>query len=150
MIYRWNVQIDALFRLPFWDLQSDQYSLSHFEIKPIVTPYWPGFHRNSMTIHPIANRRMGDERGHQTAYITYRLCCDTMRTSILNWSKICWLLRSGFCVETRCNSPILGRNRTQNRTGNLDPLLPLCMRDTVCGLYPLEGSIIVVLLLKFH
>ena len=28
-------------------------------------------------------------------------------------------------METCCNSPVLGRNRTRNRTGNLDPLLTL-------------------------
>jgi len=29
-----------------------------------------------------------------------------MRTQILNWSKKCRLLRSGFCGETRCNGPV--------------------------------------------
>ena len=28
-------------------------------------------------------------------------------------------------VETRCNGPVPGWNRTRNRTGNLDPLLTL-------------------------
>jgi len=28
-------------------------------------------------------------------------------------------------VETRCNGSVPGRNRTRNRTGNLDPLLTL-------------------------
>jgi hypothetical protein len=32
MIYTWNVQIDALFHLPFSDLRSNQYSLSRYEI----------------------------------------------------------------------------------------------------------------------
>jgi len=84
MIYTRNVQIDALIHLPFSDLRWDQYSLSRFDIKPKITPKWPGFHRDSMAIGPIANRRIGDERGHQTAYFTYRLCRDTMRTPILN------------------------------------------------------------------
>jgi len=105
MIHTWNVQIDALFHLPFSDLRLHQYSLSCFEIKPNVAAKWLGFHRNSTSIDPIANRRMGDERGHQTAYFTYRLCRDMMRTPILNWSKKCRLLRSGFCVGTRCNWP---------------------------------------------
>ena len=125
MIYTWNVQIDALFHLLFSDLWSDQYSLSRCEIKPKITPKGPGFHRDPMTIGPIANRRTGDERGHQSAYFTYRLCPDTIRTQILNWSKKCWLLRSGFCVETRCNSLVPGWNQTRNRPGNLDPLLTL-------------------------
>jgi len=122
MIHTWNVQIDALFHLPFSDLRSDYYSFSRLEIKPKNTPKWPGFHRDSMRIGPIANRRLGDERGHQTAYFTYRLCRDTMRTQILNCSKKCWLLRSGFCVETSCNGPVPGRTRTRNRTGTWDPL----------------------------
>ena len=97
------------------------------EIKLKITPKWPGFHRYSTTIGPIANRRMWDKRGHQTAYFTYRLCHDTMRTPILNWSKICWLLTSGFCLETSWNGPVPGRNRTRNWTRNLDPLLTLSM-----------------------
>jgi hypothetical protein len=28
-------------------------------------------------------------------------------------------------VETRCNSPVPGRNRTRNRTAHLDPFLTL-------------------------
>jgi hypothetical protein len=125
MIFMWNVQIDALFRLPFSDLRSDQYSLGRLEIKPKYIPKWPGFHRDSTRIGPIANRRTGNERGHQTAYFTYRLCHDTMRTPILDWSKKCWLLRSEFCVETRCNGLVPGQTRTQNQTGTLDPLLTL-------------------------
>jgi len=99
------VQIDALFQLLFSDLRSDQYSLSRFEIKLKITPKWPGFHCDSMTIGPIVNRRTGDERGHQTAYFPYRLCHDTISTQILNCSKKCWMLRSWFCLETRCNGP---------------------------------------------
>jgi len=38
LIYTWNVQIDALFHLPFSDLRWDQYSLSRFEIKLKITP----------------------------------------------------------------------------------------------------------------
>jgi len=121
----WNVQMDALFYLPFSDLQSDQYLSSRFEIQPNITPTWPGFHRDSTTIDPIANRRMGDERGHQTAYFTYKLHLDTMSTPILNWRKKCWLLRSVICVETHCNGPVPDQNRTWNQTGNFDPLLTL-------------------------
>jgi len=110
LIYMWNVWIDALSRLPFSDLQSDQYGLSRFEIKPNITPKRSGFHRDSTTIDPIGNRRQGDERGHLTAYCTYRICHDTMRTPIVNCSKKCWLLRSGFCVETRGSSPEPNRN----------------------------------------
>jgi len=32
-------------------------------------------------------------------------------------------------VETRCNGPVPGWNRTRNRTGNLDPLLTLIVSD---------------------
>jgi len=125
MINTRNVQLDARFHLPFSDLRSDQYSLCCCEIEPKICPKWAGFHHNSTTIGPIANRRIGDERTRQTAYLTYRLCRDTMRTAILNWRKKCWPLRSGFCAETWCNSPVPGWNRTRNRTGNLDPLLTL-------------------------
>jgi len=100
MIYTWNVQIDALVHLPFLDLRSDQYLLSRFEIELNITPTGPGFHRDSTTIDPISNRTMGDGRRHQTAYFTYRLCRDTIRTPIHNCSKKCGLLRSRFCVET--------------------------------------------------
>jgi hypothetical protein len=30
-----------------------------------------------------------------------------------------------WCGTTRCHGPVPGRNRTRNRTGNLDPLLTL-------------------------
>ena len=130
MIYTWNVQIDDLFHLPFSDLRSDQYSSCRCEIKPKITPKCPGFHPDSMTIGPIANRRTGDERGHETAYFTYRLCHDTIRTQILNLSKKCWLVRSGFCVETSCNGPVPGRKRTRNRTAHLDLLLTLVVIPT--------------------
>ena len=48
-----------------------------------------------------------------------------MRTAILNCRKKCWLLISGFYVETHCKGPIPGWNQTRNQTGNLDPLLTL-------------------------
>jgi len=128
-INMWNVQIDDLFHLPFSDLRSDQYSLCCFEIKPNITPKWLGFHRDSATIDPIANRGRGDERGHQTAYFTYRLCRDTMSTPILIWSKKWWLLRRGFRVGTRCNSPVPGQNWNKNRTGNFDLSLILEITD---------------------
>jgi hypothetical protein len=125
MIYTWNVEIDALFHLPFADFWSNQYSFSHCEIKPKIMPKWPGFHCDSMRIGPIANRRTGADRGHQTADFTYRLCHDKIRTQILNWSKKCWLLRSGCCVKTRCKRPVPRWNRTRMRTGHLDPLVTL-------------------------
>jgi len=113
--------------LPFSDLQSDQYSLSRYDIKLNITLKWPGFHHDSRTIDPIANQRMGDQRGHKTAYFTYRLCRDTMRTPILNWSNKCCLLRRRYCVETCRNGSVPGWNRTRNRPGNLDPLLTLAL-----------------------
>ena len=139
------MQIDALFHLPFSDLWSDQYSMSRYEIKPNITPKWLGFHRNSTTIDPIANRTIGDERGHTTAYFVYRLCHDTMRTPILNCSKKCWLLMSGFRVETRCISSVPGWNQTQDQIGNSDPLLTLhvnyCLPDTSFALMQLTCPI---------
>jgi hypothetical protein len=93
-------QIDAVFHLPFPDLRSDQYSLSRSEIMPKTLQKWVGFPCRSTTIDLIANRIMGDERGHQTAYSMYRLCHATMRTPIINRNKKCCLLRSFFCVET--------------------------------------------------
>lgn len=125
MMYTWNVDIDVLFHRPFSDLRSDEYSLSHCEIKSKITPEWPRSHRDSMAIDLIANRRMGDETSHQTAYFRYTLCDYTMRTPILNWSQKSWRLRSGFSVETRCNGLVPDRNRTLNWTGNFDPLLTL-------------------------
>jgi hypothetical protein len=134
MIYTWNVQIDSLFHLPFSDLWSDQYSSSRCEIKPKITPKSPGFHHDSMTIGPIANRRAGDERGRETAYFTYRLYHDTIRTQILNLSKKCWVLGSRFCVETGCNGPVPGRNQIRNLTAHLDPLLSLDVPQAISNI----------------
>jgi len=83
------------------------------------------FDRDSTNICRIANLKPGGERATKTAQSTYWSCCDTIRTQILNWRKNCWLLRSGFCVETRCNGSVPGWNRTRNQPGNFDPLLTL-------------------------
>jgi hypothetical protein len=123
MVYMWIVHIDALFHLRFSDLWSDQYSLSHCEIEPKINPNGPGFHRYSMTNDSIANRRMEDERRHETAFFSYRLCCDMMTTAIPNCSKKCWQLRSWLCVETRDNGLDPVGIRTWNWSGSLDPLL---------------------------
>lgn len=105
MIHMWNVQCDAQLHLPFSDLWSDQYLLTHCEIKPIITPKWPGIQCNSTRIDPIANWTTEDESAPQTAYFTYRLCYNTMWTPILNCRKKWWLVGGVFCMETRCNGP---------------------------------------------
>jgi hypothetical protein len=132
MTYTWNVPIDALFHLTFSDVRLDQYSLSCGGIKLKIKLNWPGFHCDSTTIGPIPNWKMGDEWGHHSAYFTYRLYRDTMWTPILNESTQYWLLKSGFWVETCCNGPVLGRDRTRNWTGNWNPLLPL-IESYTCG-----------------
>jgi hypothetical protein len=86
---------------------------------------WRVFDRDSTDTCWIANMKAGGERATKTAQSTYWSCCDTIRTQILNCRKKCWLLRSGFGVETRCNCSVLGWNRTGNWPGNLDPLLTL-------------------------
>jgi len=86
---------------------------------------WRVFDRDWTDTCRIANLKAGGERATKTAQSTFWSCCDTIRTQILNWSKKYWLLGSGFCVETRCNSSGPGWNRTRTRPGNLDPLLTL-------------------------
>jgi len=89
---------------------------------------WRVFNHNSMNTCRIAISKAGGQSGTKTTQSTYWSCCDMIRTEILNWSKKCWLLRSGFCVETRWNSSVPGWNRTRNRPGNLDPLPTLMFR----------------------
>jgi len=119
------MQVHALFDLPFSDLRSDQYSLSHSEINAKIPPKWPVFHSNSTNFDPIANWRMVDKRGHQTECFMYRLCSNTIRTLIHDCSEKCWHLRSEFCMEPNCNDPGSVPTPNQNRTQNLKPLLTL-------------------------
>jgi len=86
---------------------------------------WRVSDRDSTDTCQIADLKAGGERATKTAQSTYWSCCDMIRTQILNWSKKCWLLRSGFWVETCCNSSVPGWNWTRNWPGNLDPLLTL-------------------------
>jgi hypothetical protein len=86
---------------------------------------WPGLHPDPTKIGPIATQTKGDERGHQTAYYTYRLCRDKMRTLIHNWSQKCCIVKNKLWVEIRCNGPVPVKNRIRNRTVTLDPLLTL-------------------------
>jgi len=99
---------------------------------------WRVFDCDSRNTCRIANLKAGGEWATKTAQSTYWSCCDTIRTQILNWSKKCWLLRSGFCVETWCNSSVPGWNQIRNRPGNLDPLLTLLLMSGIiwdyCGL----------------
>jgi hypothetical protein len=135
MIHTRNVLIKDLFHLPFSDLWLYQYSLSRSESKPKITRKWLGFHRDSTTIDPIANRRTGDEWAHQTAYFMYRLCHDMMWPPILNCSKIFWHLGSMCCLVTCCNGPVPGPTRTQNRPGTLNLLLTLSLVNCCVPIY---------------
>jgi len=144
MISTYIVQHSSLFHLPLSDLRSDWYLLSGCEIKAEFKRNWRVFDRDSTNTCRIANRKAGGESTTKTAQSTYWTCCDMIRTQILNWSKKCWLLRSGFCVETRCNSSVSGWNRTRNRPGNLDPLLTLSLVQQVHVIFrwvitPIQG-----------
>jgi len=61
---------------------------------------WRVFDRDSANTCRIANLKAGGESATETAQSTYWSFSDMIRTQILNWSKKCWLLRSGLCVET--------------------------------------------------
>jgi len=89
IIYMRNMQCDALFHLPFSSLRLDQYSSTCFEKPLILTGFLALFPSDCMSIHPIPIRRTWNERGHHTAYFTYRLCCDTMKIQKLNSSESC-------------------------------------------------------------
>jgi len=54
------------------------------------------FDRDSTNTCRIANLKAGGERATKTAQSTYSLCCDTIRTQILNWSQNGELEMPGF------------------------------------------------------
>jgi len=127
IIYRSNMQREAIVQHLFSNLWSDEYLLSCYEVKLKIPPKWLVFHCDSMSINPIANRRTGDERGHQTAYFTHRWYCDAMRTETLNCGGKWRLFSSRFRVDILCNGSDWVPTWICNRTGNLNPLLSLAM-----------------------
>jgi hypothetical protein len=91
------------------------------------------FHSNWININLIANRRLGDESGHQTAYCMYRLCCDMMRNQILNLRGSCRTCkmepRSG--SNWALNPAVSGAVRVTTRTWACSPgANPDCSRVT--------------------
>jgi len=125
------MQVDALFHLLFSDLRLDQYSLSHIE-KPVILPrFQPLFHSDSTNINLIANLRMGDEIGHQSANFMYRSCCDTIRIQILNWSQRCRIRKMEPWSSSKPSPNPVGipafrvTTHTGLQPGNPEPLLTL-------------------------
>jgi hypothetical protein len=83
------MQLNAVFHLPFTELQLEQLMWSRDGDTVIVACVSAQFQINSMNTDPIANQGTGDEIGHQSAHFTYRSCRDTIRIQILIWSQSC-------------------------------------------------------------